>query len=194
MSNNYVKYKNALSFIFSILLAPFIFIVILILIPIIILDSRGNPIYIQERVGLNGRRFNLYKLRTMTVDAEKEGAQWAEKNDTRVTKVGKFLRRTRLDELPQIFNIIKRDMNFVGPRPERPIFIEEFLKTIPDFNDRLAIKPGITGLAQVKGGYDLTPKEKLVYDKEYIEKVSLKLDIIILIKTIRTVLTGEGSR
>ena len=180
------------------------FISIVLLIPVmllcsisalfIILETRENPLYIQERVGLNGKRFNIYKLRTMYSNTEKDGYQWAMKNDVRITKVGHFLRKSRIDELPQLMNIIKGDMAIIGPRPERPEFIEEFLKDIPDFNDRIIIKPGITGWAQVNGGYELSPKEKLKYDKYYIEHESLNLDILIYIKTVQVVFTGDGSR
>lgn len=160
----------------------------------IILETKGNPLYIQERVGLNGKWFKIYKLRSMYLDAEKDGYQWAMKNDDRITKVGYYIRKTRIDELPQLVNILKGDMAFIGPRPERPEFIKEFLQDIPDFNDRLVIKPGITGWAQVNGGYELTPKEKLEYDKYYIEHESLYLDVLILLKTIQVVFTGYGSR
>ena len=180
------------------------FISIVLLIPVmllcsisallIILETKGNPLYIQERVGLNGKRFNIYKLRTMYSDAEKDGYQWAMKNDVRITKVGHFLRKSRIDELPQLMNIIKGDMAFIGPRPERPEFIKEFLKEIPDFNDRISVKPGITGWAQVNGGYELSPKEKLEFDKYYIKRESLYLDTLILLKTIQVVFTGYGSR
>lgn len=148
----------------------------------------------QERVGSNGQKFIMYKLRSMYLDAEKDGHQWAIKNDHRITNVGRFLRRTRIDEFPQIINIIKGEMSFIGPRPERPEFVNEFLKYIPDFNDRLAIPPGITGWAQVNGGYDLTPNEKLKYDKYYIEHESFRLDWLILLKTIKVIFTGHGSR
>ena len=181
-----------------------LFISIVLLIPVmlicsisalfIILETKGNPLYIQERVGLNGKRFKIYKLRSMYSDAEKDGYQWATKNDVRITKVGQFLRKSRIDELPQLMNIIKGDMAIIGPRPERPEFIEEFLQEIPDFNDRITIKPGITGWAQINGGYELTPKEKLEFDKYYIEHESLYLDTLILLKTIQVVFTGYGSR
>ena len=160
----------------------------------IILETKGNPLYSQERVGLNGKRFKIYKLRSMYTDAEKDGYKWATKDDVRITKVGYFIRKTRIDELPQLVNILKGDMAFIDPRPERPEFIKEFLQDIPDFNDRIVIKPGITGWAQVNGGYELTPKEKLEYDKYYIEYESLYLDVLILLKTIQVVFTGYGSR
>ena len=148
----------------------------------------------QERVGLNGQKFIMYKLRSMYLDAEKNGYQWAEKNDPRITKIGHFIRRTRIDEFPQIINIIKGEMSIIGPRPERPEFINEFLKDIPNFNERLAVRPGITGWAQVNGGYELTPKDKLVYDLFYINHESIKLDFLILLKTIKVIFTGHGSR
>jgi putative undecaprenyl-phosphate N-acetylgalactosaminyl 1-phosphatetransferase len=130
----------------------------------------------------------------MYQDAEKNGHKWASKNDTRITKVGRFIRKTRIDELPQIINVIKGEMSIIGPRPERPEFINEFLKDIPNFNERLAVRPGITGWAQVNGGYELTPKDKLVYDLFYINHESIKLDFLILLKTIKVIFTGNGSR
>lgn len=160
----------------------------------IVIESSGNPIYIQERIGLNGQSFSIYKLRSMYQDAEKNGHKWASKNDTRITKVGRFIRKTRIDELPQIINVIKGEMSIIGPRPERPEFINEFLKDIPNFNERLAVRPGITGWAQVNGGYELTPKDKLVYDLFYINHESIKLDFLILLKTIKVMFTGNGSR
>ena len=160
----------------------------------IMLESSGNPIYIQERVGLNGKKFWIYKLRSMYPDAEKNGHKWANKNDERITTVGRFIRKTRIDELPQIINVIKGEMSIIGPRPERPEFINEFLKDIPNFNERLAVRPGITGWAQVNGGYELTPKDKLVYDLFYINHESIKLDFLILLKTIKVMVTGNGSR
>lgn len=186
--------KRGIDFFISIVLLIPVMLICSISALFIILETKGNPLYIQERVGLNGKRFNIYKLRSMYSDAEKDGYQWAMKNDVRITKVGHFIRKTRIDELPQLLNILKGDMAFIGPRPERPEFIEKFLQDIPDFNDRIVIKPGITGWAQVNGGYELTPKEKLVFDKYYIEHESLYLDVLILLKTIQVVFTGYGSR
>ena len=160
----------------------------------IYIELRVNPIYTQKRVGLNGRVFKIYKLRSMYIDAEKDGPKWASENDERITKVGRIIRKTRIDELPQLVNILKRDMSFIGPRPERPELIEEFLKNIPDFNDRLLVKPGITGWAQVNGGYSLTPKEKLEFDKYYIQNRGFKLDSLILLKTIIVIFTRHGAR
>ena len=190
----YENIKSSIEFIFSLLL-------LIIVVPICILaciaiyvELRVNPIYTQNRVGLNGRIFKIYKLRSMYIDAEKDGAKWASENDERITKVGRIIRKTRIDELPQLVNILKRDMSFIGPRPERPEFIKEFIKYIPDFNDRLLVKPGITGWAQVNGGYSLTPKEKLEFDKYYIRNRGFKLDLLIIVKTIIVIFTRNGAR
>ncbi|WP_274292966.1 sugar transferase [Clostridium perfringens] len=160
----------------------------------IVLESRGNPLYSQMRVGLNNKEFKMYKIRSMRIDAEADGAQWAKKDDPRITKVGKFIRKTRIDEIPQLFNVLKGDMSIIGPRPEREIFYKQFEKTIPDFRKRLLVKPGLTGYAHVNGGYDLTPDEKLRLDLYYESNQSIKLDILIILKTFRVLLTGEGAR
>lgn len=161
---------------------------------LISLETPGSPIYKQERVGRNGSIFTLYKLRSMYNDAEKNGAKWADRNDCRVTKIGSFIRKTRIDELPQLLNILRGDMSLIGPRPERPQFTVKFNEEIPGFVERLQVKPGLTGWAQVNGGYDITPDEKLELDMYYIEKRSIWLDIKILFRTVGVVLTGEGAR
>ena len=168
--------------------------IIIVFVAIISLETPGNPIFIQERVGLNGNIFYIYKLRSMFVNAEENGAKWAEKNDIRVTKVGRFIRKTRIDELPQLFNVLKGDMSLIGPRPERYIFTEQFEKEMPGFKNRLQVRPGLTGWAQVNGGYEITPKEKLALDLQYIERQSFKMDVLILLKTIKICLTGNGAR
>lgn len=190
----YNNIKSFIEFILSFLLLILVIPIIMLACIAIVMEIRANPFYTQERVGLNGRIFKIYKLRSMYIDAEKDGHKWASENDDRITKVGGIIRNTRIDELPQLVNILKRDMSFIGPRPERPEFVKEFLKDIPDFNDRLVVKPGITGWAQVNGGYSLTPKEKLVLDKYYIENEGFKLDLLILLKTIIVVFTGDGAR
>ena len=179
----------------------FSFILLIFAVPICVLaciaiyvELHVSPIYTQNRVGLNGKVFKIYKLRSMYIDAEKDGPKWASKNDERITKVGRIIRKTRIDELPQLFNILKGDMSIIGPRPERPELIKEFIKYIPDFNDRLLVKPGITGWAQVNGGYSLTPEEKLEFDKYYIKNRGFKLDLLILIKTIIVIFTSHGAR
>jgi len=157
-------------------------------------DSKGPIIYKQERLGKNGKSFMLYKFRSMHIDAESEGAKWAAENDTRCTRVGKFLRKSRVDEIPQFINIIKGDMSFVGPRPERPFFYGVFEETIHGFSHRLNVTPGLTGLAQVNGGYDLLPEEKIVFDMQYIQNRSLWLDIKCMLKTFLIVFNHKGAR
>lgn len=151
--------------------------------------------YLQERVGLDGQAFNIYKFRSMRLDAEKDGAQMAQLNDDRTTKIGKFIRKYRIDELPQIYNVIKGDMGFVGPRPERPEFVQQLIKNIPYYNERHNVKPGLTGWAQLKYPYGSTEKdslEKLKYDLYYIKHRSFLLDLLILIRTVEIVLFGKG--
>lgn len=157
-------------------------------------DSVGPVIYQQERLGKNGKSFMLYKFRSMYIDAENEGAKWAAENDTRCTRIGKFLRKSRIDEIPQFINIIKGDMSFVGPRPERPFFYGVFEETIHGFSHRLNVTPGLTGLAQVNGGYDLLPEEKIVFDMQYIQNRSLWLDIKCVLKTFLIIFNHEGAR
>jgi len=158
------------------------------------LDTPGPVFYVQERVGRHGKVFNMYKLRSMVVDAEKQGAKWADKDDPRVTRIGRIIRKSRIDELPQLLNVLKGDMALIGPRPERPEFILEFNEDIPGFINRLQVRPGLTGWAQVNGGYDITPEEKLKLDMYYIQNRSIKLDLIIVFKTIRVIITGSGAR
>ena len=161
----------------------------------IMLNSRGPIIYKQKRVGKNNRHFFIYKFRTMVSDAEKHGPQWAVKNDSRVTAVGKFLRASRLDELPQIINVLKGDINFIGPRPERPEFIKVLVKKVPHYNLRHVIRPGLTGWAQVNFKYAASKEDtarKLEYDLFYLKNRSHSLDFKILLKTIKVVLTGKG--
>jgi lipopolysaccharide/colanic/teichoic acid biosynthesis glycosyltransferase len=161
---------------------------------LIVLETPGSPFYIQERLGKDGKCFKMIKLRSMRNDAEREGAKWAELNDSRITKVGSLIRKTRIDELPQLIFVLKGDMSIVGPRPERPIFTAKFNREIKGFSNRLMVKPGLTGLAQVNGGYDISPKEKLQYDLEYIQNLTFSLELKIILKTFKVVLTGEGAR
>lgn len=158
------------------------------------LDSPGPVIYAQRRVGKGGRVFRMYKFRSMYLDAEAKGARWAAGDDPRVTPFGRLMRRTRIDELPQFWNVVKGDMSLVGPRPERPAFAEEFEKRIVGFNQRTLVRPGVTGLAQVTGGYELLPKNKVAYDLEYIKGRSIHLDLRILAQTVVIVFTGRGAR
>ncbi|MEX2474901.1 TIGR03013 family XrtA/PEP-CTERM system glycosyltransferase [Marinobacter sp.] len=161
-------------------------------------DGFKAPVfYSQERVGLNGRVFRVHKFRSMMTDAEKNGAVWACQNDTRVTKVGEFIRKVRIDELPQIFNVLSGTMAFVGPRPERPVFVEQLNEKIPFYSERHRVKPGLTGWAQLCFAYadnEEDTREKLRYDLYYIKNQSLLLDLLIIIQTVEVVLFKKGSR
>lgn len=166
----------------------------LILAIIIRVDSPGGAIFRQSRLGYRGKCFIMYKFRSMVIDAERDGPVWAKENDERMTKVGAFIRKCRLDELPQIFNIIKGDMSFVGPRPERAVFYDKFDEYIDGYRKRMLVKPGLTGLAQVNGGYNLRPEGKIKYDVEYIRNYSIALDFKIMFMTCKVIITGQGAR
>ena len=158
-------------------------------------DKNASYLYRQIRVGRNGRLFEILKFRSMGMNAEKDGATWAVKNDIRVTRVGKYLRKYRIDELPQLLNVLKGDMSFVGPRPERPEFVETLSENIPYFNFRHLVKPGLSGWAQIKypyGASESDSKEKLKFDLYYIKHRSFLLNIFILIRTAEIVLFGKG--
>ena len=160
-------------------------------------ESRGPVFYRQTRVGHDEKRFDLWKLRTMTVDAEASGAVWAKANDTRVTRVGAVLRRTRIDEIPQCFNIFAGAMSFVGPRPERPEFTGLLEESVPHYARRHLVKPGLTGWAQVNYPYGASVEDaaaKLEYDLYYVQHFSLVLDLCIVVKTLRVAASGSGSR
>jgi sugar transferase (PEP-CTERM system associated) len=161
------------------------------------LDSRGPVLYRQERVGRNGRGFMVMKFRSMRTDAEKDGPVWARDADDRVTRVGRIIRKIRVDEIPQFWNILKGDMNFVGPRPERPHFVSQLATEIPYYEQRHLIAPGLTGWAQIKYPYGASiedARQKLQYDLYYIKNQSLALDAAILFETIKTILFGRGGR
>ena len=162
------------------------------------LDSKGPVLYRQQRIGRNGTPFEILKFRSMSVDAEKDGiAAWASKDDCRVTRVGRIIRRLRIDEIPQAINVIRGDMSFVGPRPERPEFVRLLEREIPNYHLRHVVRPGITGWAQVKYEYGASVEDariKMQYDMHYIEHFSLWRDFLILIMTVRVALFGIGSR
>ncbi|MCF8063248.1 MAG: TIGR03013 family PEP-CTERM/XrtA system glycosyltransferase [Deltaproteobacteria bacterium] len=162
------------------------------------LDSRGRVIFSQERVGENGGIFMLHKFRSMRADAEEAtGPVWAAEDDPRVTRVGRIIRKLRIDELPQLWNILNGEMSFVGPRPERPFFVERLRRTVPYYEERFTVKPGLTGWAQVMYAYGATEEdalEKLRYDLYYIKNMSLVLDLIVIFHTVKIVLLGRGSR
>jgi exopolysaccharide biosynthesis polyprenyl glycosylphosphotransferase len=160
------------------------------------LDSKGPVLFKQERIGMNGREFKIYKFRSMYKDAEKHtGPVWSTKDDPRVTRIGKIMRKLRIDEIPQFLNVLKGEMSLVGPRPERPYFVELLAKQLPYYKRRLKVRPGITGWAQVKHKYDESiedVKVKLRYDLFYIENMSLRMDLKILARTVLVVLFGKG--
>lgn len=157
------------------------------------LEDHGPALFKQERVTIGGKKFYIYKFRSMIVDAEKNGAQFSTKNDSRITKVGKFIRATRLDELPQLLNILKGDMSIVGPRPERQTYIDEFCEETPEFIYRLKVKAGLTGYAQIYGKYNTTPLDKLKLDLMYIESYSVLLDIRLIFLTLKIMFTKEST-
>jgi len=198
-SSNHLR--NTLDWVFNASMGFFLFLltwpVMLITAILIKLDEgiKAPVFYLQERVGLDGQAFSIIKFRSMRIDAEKDGAQMAQKNDDRTTKIGKFIRKYRVDELPQIYNVMRGDMGFVGPRPERPEFVQGLIKTIPYYNERHNVKPGLTGWAQLKYPYGSTQEdslEKLKYDLYYIKHRSFLLDLLILIRTVEIVLFGKG--
>ncbi|HCG91195.1 MAG TPA: hypothetical protein DEZ08_05095 [Dehalococcoidia bacterium] len=196
----YKKYKRILDL--SIIIVahvmppfPIIWLFIWVVVPVAIwLEDKGPIFYTQTRIGKNGVLFKIYKFRTMIPNAELNGPVWASKTDPRITKVGKILRLTALDELPQILNIIKNDMSLVGPRAERPELHNQFCEKIPEFKLRLSVKPGLTGTAQINGPYDLEPQEKLNFDLKYIQSISFITDMAIIIKSIINTLTAKWDK
>jgi exopolysaccharide biosynthesis polyprenyl glycosylphosphotransferase len=187
--------KRALDILFSALLLVILSPVLLIA-AIAVLASMGRPVFFsQERVGKDMKPFNVHKFRTMVKDAEKDtGPVLAADDDARITGLGGFLRTYRVDELPQLWNILVGEMSFVGPRPEREFFTEEYVAEIPGYRERFHVKPGVTGLAQVSGGYATTPERKLKYDLIYMYHQNLAMDLQIIIETLRVILTGRGAR
>mgnify|MGYP003586451799 FL=1 len=191
----YVYYSRIFDIAFSLIGLAGFFLIAPILWVINLFANKGSFFYTQERVGKNGMPFTIYKLRTMVQDAEKNGAVFATANDNRITPFGKFLRKTRLDELPQFINVLKGDMAVIGPRPERPVFVNEISATIPLYQTRHVIKPGLTGWAQVNYSYGSNLEDslmKLRYDLYYIKHRSLFLDMNIVVKTMSTVLFFRG--
>jgi len=161
------------------------------------LESPGPVLYKQERVGKNGRTFVLTKFRSMKINAEQDGPVWASKGDPRTTRVGRIIRKTRVDEIPQFWNILKGEMSFVGPRPERPHFVSQLAEEIPFYEQRHLIAPGLTGWAQIKYPYGASiedARQKLQYDLFYIKNQSLILDAIIMFETIKIILFGRGAQ
>jgi lipopolysaccharide/colanic/teichoic acid biosynthesis glycosyltransferase len=175
------------------LLSPLILIISIL----IKIDSRGPVFYKQERVGERGKIFKLLKFRSMINEAEANGPVWAGKNDDRITRIGQWIRKWRLDEIPQMVNVLRGEMSFVGPRPERAYFVEKLREEIPFYDQRFYVKPGITGMAQVKYQYGASKEdalEKLKYDLYYIKNLSSLFDLLIVFETIKVVLSGKGAR
>ncbi len=190
----YHMMKRLFDVVVSLVAIIFLLLPMLLIALAIKIDSRGPAIFKQERLGKNGKPFTMYKFRSMYTNAEAHGPQWADKVDWRCTRVGRILRKTRLDELPQLINILKGDMSFVGPRPERAYFYEKFETYIHGFSNRMAVCPGLTGWAQVNGGYDLKPEEKNIYDMQYIKERSFLLDMKCIFVTVKLVFTHEVAR
>jgi len=191
------KLKRTMDIMISSLLLLLLWPLLLVVSVLIHRDSPGPSIFRQARVGEGKKEFTLYKFRSMVQDAEKNGAVWAEQNDTRVTKIGHWIRRFRIDELPQLFNVLKGDMSLVGPRPERMEFVKQLEQTIPYYYLRHTVKPGITGWAQIMYPYGATEEDalrKLEYELFYIKNMSLLLDVKILCRTLGVMIFGEGAR
>lgn len=186
--------KRLFDLVVSLVLLPVLLLPMLIIAILIRLDSPGKAIYKQTRLGKDQKPFTIYKFRTMHLNAEEHGPRWASLDDRRSTKFGRFLRHSHLDEIPQIVNIIAGQMSYVGPRPERPEFYDIFDTYIDGFRQRTLVKPGLTGLAQVNGGYELLPEEKIVYDLEYIKKRSFLMDAKCILKTFVVVFGRRGVR
>jgi len=189
--------KRIFDIVASLILLLLTFPVIALFALIVKLDSKGPAFFRQERVGLYGESFYLIKLRSMRTDAEKDGAKWAEKNDNRITRVGKFIRKVRIDELPQTWSVLKGEMSFVGPRPEVPKFVNDLQEEIPFYGERHMVKPGITGWAQINYPYGASTEDsrkKLEYDLYYAKNYTPFLDLVILLQTVRVILWPEGAR
>jgi len=195
--SGYAPAKRAIDLVLAVITAPIWLILGAVVWGAVKLDSPGSAIYRQTRLGRNNRPFTLHKFRTMVVDAEEDGPRFAAPDDPRITRVGRFLRMSRLDEIPQLWDVIRGDLSIVGPRPERPVFVEEYENTIPFYGSRHLIRPGVTGWAQVNYGYaddEAEAVEKLTYDLYYVKNSSIWLDLHILGMSIWTVLTGFGAR
>lgn len=197
LRNEYANFKRAIDITLVALTSPLWVLLAAAIWVAVRIDSSGPAIYRQERIGREGNVFTLYKFRTMVLDAEKDGPQFTSRNDSRLTGMGKFLRRFRADEIPQLVNVLKGDLSLVGPRPERPVFTEQFERTIPFYGYRHLVRPGVTGWAQVNFGYadgEYETVEKLTYDLYYVKHMSPWLDLLILGQSMWTVLSGFGAQ
>lgn len=195
LKNRYLPWKRLFDIVFSVVLLIPASVLILIFMVLVRIETPGSPLYSQERVGLMGKTIRITKIRSMFYNVEKKsGAIWAQTNDNRITKIGHFIRKTRIDELPQLISVLKGDLSLIGPRPERPGFTEQFSSEYPGFEQRLVVKPGLSGWAQVHGGYDVTPGEKLEDDLFYIKHISVFTDIKVFFRTLGVVIDGHGAR
>ncbi len=195
--SSYIAIKRWFDIALIALFSPVIIPLMLITALLIKYQSKGPIFFWQKRVGYQGKVFNMVKFRSMSTDSEKNGSQFAEDGDARITRFGRFIRKMRIDELPQLWNILRGEMSLIGPRPEQIVFVEEYKMTIPNYMDRHQVLPGITGLAQIKQGYvdDAEgTRTKLKYDLFYIKNISFKLDMHIVFQTIYTMATGFGAR
>lgn len=189
--------KRVIDFVLSVIGLVLLFPLMLVVAGIIKLDSPGPVFYRQMRVGLRGQPYMIWKFRSMARDAEKSGARWAVEGDPRISRVGRFLRKWRLDEIPQLFNVLKGEMSLVGPRPERPVFVQDLRNSIPYYDLRHTVRPGLTGWAQTQFRYGSSAEDshtKLQYDLYYLKNLSLGLDLRILVETIKVVIFGQGAR
>ncbi|MGL4687844.1 MAG: exopolysaccharide biosynthesis polyprenyl glycosylphosphotransferase [Fusobacteriaceae bacterium] len=194
-SNFEIQIKRVFDIMLSVIIGILTLPIMIFACIIVGLESKGPIIFSQKRVGKNNIEFNVHKFRSMRNDAEKDGAKWAQINDPRVTKFGNIMRKTRIDELPQLWNVLKGEMSFIGPRPERMVFIKELEKTIPYYNLRHLVKPGLTGWAQVMYPYGASiedAKNKLEYDLYYVKNQNMHLDMVIMFRTLKTIIFGKG--
>ncbi len=189
----YEFFRRTIDIIFSLIAIIPATILIFILCIIIRIESKGNPIFTQVRVGKDGKLIKIHKLRSMRKDAEANGQKWAEEDDPRITRIGRVLRKYRLDEIPQFYDVLIGKISLIGPRPEVPALTKQFNEEIPGFVTRLMVRPGLSGWAQVNGGYHITPKEKWEKDNYYIENRNIKLYCYIFMRTIGVVSTGEDA-
>lgn len=194
-AHSYAVFKRAVDLLVIVVAAPVYVPLGIVTAIMVALTSRGPVFFSQVRVGRNQRHYTIHKFRSMRRDAERSGAQWAQDNDPRVTRIGRFLRATRLDEIPQVWNVLKGDMSIIGPRPERPVFVDALARNVPHYHLRHLVRPGITGWAQVRYRYGASEEDaaiKLMYDLYYVKNFTLVLDVKIMLKTILTVLTYRG--
>jgi len=195
--SSYIVAKRLFDLSLILLFSPIIALVMVVTAVLIKLESNDPILFWQKRVGMHGKVFNIVKFRSMTTDSEKHGSQFAETGDARITKLGHFIRKMRIDELPQLWNVLRGEMSLIGPRPEQVVFVKEFEKTISNYGNRHNVLPGITGLAQIEQGYvdDANgTRTKLKYDLYYIENISFLMDMRIVFQTLYTMSTGFGAR